>query len=145
MRGKKAFSEATTVLLLILIAIVASIIVYKVFTTTTTNTIPKRSVLYYSVIEAKLAGGYLVVSLQLTADGPTTITLNQAQLYVGNTLVNTQQVTTTDGSTTLNPGDSKVAVIIFNVGNIAIGSRVQLIITYNNPAPQSIAVSINVS
>ena len=148
LRRSRGISEAMTVLLLIVIAITTSIIAYRVFVNVSYNAAPKRSVLYYSVVEAKLASQYLFVSLQLSCVGANQITLGQATLYYGSTLIGTQPITTTDGSVVLNPGDSKTAVVIFNIPsniNLPVGSKVQLIITYNNPDLQSISTSISIS
>jgi hypothetical protein len=145
----RGVSEAMTVLLLILIAISTSIIAYKVFVTTTYNASPKRSVLYYSVVEAKLASQYLFISLQLTCVGTNQITLGQATLYLNpTTSLPPQPVTTTDNNNVLNPGESKIAVILFQIPNniqLATGNKVQLTITYYNPDLQSFSTAITIS
>jgi hypothetical protein len=127
MRG---IAEGIIALILLAIAISASLFYFVVYTNVVRNSLPKSSVLVINVQEAKIVGGYLIITLQLVNDGVKQIQLQQARLMKQSTLLATTSITTTDGNTVLNPGEAKNALLIFNNLNVNPNDKITIIITY---------------
>jgi len=127
MRG---IAEGIIALILLVIAISASLFYFVVYTNVVRNSLPKSSVLVINVQEAKVVGGYLIITLQLVNDGVKQIQLQQAQLMKQSTLLATTSITTTDGMTVLNPGEAKNALLIFNNLNVNPNDKITIIIIY---------------
>lgn len=143
MRG---IAEGIIALILLAIAISASLFYFVVYTNVVRNSLPKSSVLVINVQEAKIVGGYLIITLQLVNDGVKQIQLQQAQLMKQSTLLATTSITTTDGNTVLNPGDAKNALLIFNNLNVNPNDKITIIITYTvDNVQQSAGKSATVS
>ncbi|MGC9069414.1 MAG: hypothetical protein ACP5IZ_10660 [Thermoprotei archaeon] len=139
MRG---VSQAITALIMIVIAIVTSLLFFLIFSQTVHNSLPKGSILIVSVQEAKLVGSYLVITVQLTNNGAEQIYLQKARLMKGTIILEEKNITTTDGKTVLNPGETKTALLIFNRLNIFPRDLITLIIFYtSNNIQQAAGIS----
>jgi hypothetical protein len=92
-----------------------------------------------SVQEAKLVGGYLVITVQLTNNGAEHIYLQKARLMKGTIILEEKNITTTDGKTILNPGETKTALLFFNRLNIFPRDLITLIIFYASNNTQKAA------
>jgi hypothetical protein len=137
MRG---VSQTITALIMIIITTATSLLFFLTFTQIN-NSLP-GSILTVSAQEAKLLGTYLVITVQLTNNGAEQIYLQKARLIKGTIILEEKNITTTDGKTVLNPGETKTALLIFNRLNIFPRDLITLIIFYtSNNIQQAAGIS----